>query len=248
MYKAVFLRHGQSTWNRDNRFTGWTDVPLTSDGQEQARLAGQILKENGFQFDIAFTSVLDRAIHTTKIVLAEMGTPHIPIKKTWRLNERHYGDLQGKYKKELSKELGEEIVHKWRRGYKDKPSAMKEDDPRYAGNDTKYKELKKSEIPLSESLEDVMKRTLPYWNGEIVPKIKERKRVFISGHGTDLRGFVMHFNKLNEKEVEDLNIPYAIPLVYEFNENLEPTGSYYLGDDTHIKEQTAIVHKEAKLQ
>ncbi len=245
MYKVVLLRHGESTWNKENRFTGWTDVGLSEKGVEEAKEAGRVLKESHFVFDVAFTSVLIRAIRTLDIVLKELKLK-IPIKKSWRLNERHYGALQGLNKKETAEKYGEEQVHLWRRSYDVQPPALDKKDKRYPGNDPVYKDLDENEIPATESLKDTVKRFLPYWHEEIAPEIKKGKKVLISAHGNSLRSLVKYLDKIPNKEIPDLNIPTGIPLVYELDQNLKPIKHYYLGDPEKIREATESVKKQDK--
>jgi len=231
MIKLVLLRHGQSIWNKENRFTGWTDVDLTEDGLLEARKAGKILKENGFIFDVAFTSVLKRAIRTLWIVLHEMELMWIPVHKCWKLNERHYGALQGLDKEETSKKYGEEQVNKWRRFVYVSPPAIEKTDKRYPGLELKYKDLRDSDIPLTENLNDTEKRVLDYWHSTIEPAIKSGKNVIISAHGNTLRALVRYLDNIPGDEVASLNIPTGIPLVYELDENLNTIKHYYLEMD-----------------
>lgn len=228
MIKLVLLRHGQSIWNKENRFTGWADVDLTENGLLEARNSGKILKENGFTFDVAFTSVLKRAIRTLWIVLDEMELMWIPVYKCWKLNERHYGALQGLDKEETSKKYGKEQVNKWRRFVHVTPPAMEKTDKRYAGLELKYKDLRDSDIPLTENLNDTEKRVLNYWDNTIAPTIKSGKKVIISAHGNTLRALVRYLDNMPGDGVSSLNIPTGIPLVYELDENLTPTRHYYL--------------------
>ena len=231
MIKLVLLRHGQSIWNKENRFTGWTDVDLTEKGLLEARKAGKILKENGFIFDVAFTSVLKRAIRTLWIVLDEMELMWIPVYKYWELNERHYGALQGLDKEETSKKYGEEQVNKWRRFVYVSPPAIEKTDKRYPGLELKYKDLRDSDIPLTENLNDTEKRVLDYWHSTIEPAIKLGKNVIISAHGNTLRALVRYLDNIPGDEVASLNIPTGIPLVYELDENLNAIRHYYLEMD-----------------
>jgi len=229
MYKLVIIRHGQSVWNAENIFTGWTDVDLSLQGVEEAKLAGIILKKSNYEFDVAFTSVLLRAIKTLDIILEEMGQT-IPIYYNWRLNERHYGALQGMNKFEIRDQYGEEQFMQWRRGYSFRPPELKEDDPRSSREDPRYKDLKKEEIPLTESLEDTEKRVLPFWNETIVPTIKEGKRVLISAHGNSIRAIMKFVEELDEKEIEQVEIPTGVPIVYEFDERMKMINKYYLNE------------------
>lgn len=229
MIKLVLIRHGQSEWNKENRFTGWADIDLSSQGIEEAKTAGKILKNNGYNFDIAYTSVLKRAIKTLDIILDEMNLMWIPVNKCWKLNERHYGALQGLNKAETAKKYGEEQVHTWRRSVDVRPPALDKNDKRYSGNEAKYNGLKESEIPLTENLEDTEKRVLEYWREVIVPEIKANKKVIIAAHGNTLRALVRYLDKIPANGIVNLNIPTGTPLVYELDENLRPIRNYYLG-------------------
>ena len=246
IYKLVLLRHGESIWNKENRFTGWTDVDLSEKGVKEAIETGKLLKKKGLTFDIAFTSVLKKATKTLDIVLKEMGLTNIPVKKTWRLNERHYGALQGLNKSETAKRYGEEQVFLWRRSYEHRPPALKETDARYPGNDPLYKDLKKTEIPLTESLKDTEIRLLPYWRGEIAPAVKSGKKILIVAHGNSLRALVRYLDNISPKKIPELNIPTGIPLVYELDENLRPRRHYYLGRPERVKGAIEKVIKEGK--
>ena len=246
MIKLVLLRHGESIWNKENRFTGWTDVDLSDKGIEEAKNAGKTLKKEGYFFDLAFTSVLKRGIRTLWIVLDEMDLMWIPVFRSWRLNERHYGDLQGLYKAELASKLGEEQVLIWRRSYDIPPPPLKTSDPRYPGNDPRYKDLDPKDIPLTECLKDTVERFLPYWEEKIAPMVKDGKRVLISAHGNSLRALVKFLDQLSEEEVIDLDIPTGIPLVYELDENLRPIQHYYLGDPEEIERATQAVKNQGK--
>jgi 2,3-bisphosphoglycerate-dependent phosphoglycerate mutase len=228
LIKLVLIRHGESIWNKENRFTGWTDVDLSENGLMEARKAGQILKENGYTFDLAYTSVLKRAIRTLWIVLHEMDLMWIPVYKSWKLNERHYGALQGLNKKETAEKYGDEQVYKWRRYVDIKPPELEKTDDRYPGNELKYKELKKEELPTTESLEDTVKRMMDEWFDEIAPKIKEGNKVIISAHGNTLRALVKYLDNISSDDIVSLNIPTGTPLVYELDENLKPIRHYYL--------------------
>ena len=241
MYKVVLLRHGESIWNKENRFTGWTDVDLSEKGVEEAKESARLLKEEGYTFDIAFTSVLKRGIRTLWIVLDEMDLMWLPIYRSWRLNERHYGALQGFYKAKMAAEIGEEQVLIWRRSYDVPPPALKTSDPRYPGNDRRYSELKAEEIPLTECLKDTVERVLPYWHETIVPIIKSGKRVLISAHGNSLRALVKYLDNVPEEEIVKLNIPTGIPLIYELDENMKPITHYYLGDLSKVEEAIKAV-------
>ena len=246
MIKLVLLRHGESTWNRENRFTGWTDVPLTEQGFEEARKAGKLLKENGFIFNIAFTSVLKRAIDTTDIVLEEMDLKHIPVEKTGRLNERHYGALQGLNKAEMAAKYGEEQVLKWRRSYDIRPPALEKTDKRYPGNDPLYKDLDKNHLPLTESLKDTVNRVAPYWKERIVPALKQGKKVLVSASGNSLRALVKYIDNIPNEEIVSFNIPTGIPLVYELDNNLKPIMHYFLGDPKEIEARIKAVAEQGK--
>ncbi len=246
MKKLVLLRHGESVWNKENRFTGWTDVDLSEKGCIEAKKAGKVLKENGYTFDVAFTSVLKRGIRTLWIVLDEMDLMWIPVYRSWRLNERHYGALQGFYKAKMAKELGEKQVLVWRRSYDVPPPALKTTDTRYPGNDQKYKDLNASDLPLTECLKDTVSRFLPYWHDMIEPTIKSGKKVIISAHGNSLRALVKYLDDLSEDDIVKLNIPTGIPLIYELDEKLKPLQSYYLGDPEEIKKATDSVANQGK--
>lgn len=234
MIKLVLIRHGQSLWNVENRFTGWTDVDLSDSGLTEAREAGIILRKNGYVFDIGYASVLKRAIRTLWITLHEMDIMWIPIHKTWRLNERHYGALQGLNKEETAKKYGEDQVQQWRRSMNVRPPALEPNDPRYEINEPRYNELKEGEFPLTESLQDTEKRVLTYWDEEIAPALKAKKRVIISAHGNTLRAIVHYLDQVSADGIASLNIPTSIPLVYELDDNLKPIRHYYLGMDGEV--------------
>ena len=246
MYKVVLLRHGESHWNKENRFTGWTDVDLSEKGTEEAHKAGQILKKEGYIFDIAYTSVLKRAIRTLWITLDEMDLIWIPVIRNWRLNERHYGALQGLNKADTAKKFGEEQVKIWRRSYDTQPPALEETDERFPGNDPRYAELKKTELPLTECLKDTVERFVPYWKETITPTIKSGKRVLIAAHGNSLRALVKYLDNVPDAEIVGLNIPTGIPLVYELDEKLNSIKSYYLGDADEIAKASAAVANQGK--
>ncbi len=246
MYKLVLLRHGQSEWNLKNLFTGWTDVDLTEQGRAEALQAGKLLKEDGFTFDIAYTSVLKRAIRTLNIVLDEMDLMWIPVIKSYKLNERHYGALQGLNKAETAEKYGDEQVLIWRRSYDVPPPALEETDERYPGNDPRYAKLDKSEIPLTESLKLTVERFIPYWNETIAPTIKSGEKVIIAAHGNSLRALVKHLDNMSEEEIVKLNIPTGVPLVYELDENLNPIKHYYLGDQEAIANAINAVANQTK--
>lgn len=237
MIKLVLIRHGESLWNKENRFTGWTDVDLSENGLIEARKAGQILKKNGYIFDLAYTSVLKRAIRTLWIALHEMDLMWIPVYKSWKLNERHYGALQGLNKTETAQKYGDEQVHKWRRYVDVRPPELLKTDDRYPGTELKYKELREEEIPTTESLEDTVKRVMVQWFQEIVPQIKVGKKVIISAHGNTLRALVKHLDNISSDNIVNLNIPTGIPLVYELDDNLRPIRHYYLGIDGELPEE-----------
>ncbi|NNU77465.1 2,3-diphosphoglycerate-dependent phosphoglycerate mutase [Clostridium estertheticum] len=237
MIKLVLIRHGESLWNKENRFTGWTDVDLSENGLIEARKAGQILKANGYIFDIAYTSVLKRAIRTLWIVLHEMDLMWIPVYKSWKLNERHYGALQGLNKAETAQEYGDEQVHKWRRYVDVRPPELSIEDERYPGSELKYKALREEEIPKTESLEDTIKRVMVEWFQEIVPQIKVGKKVIISAHGNTLRALVKYLDNISSDNIVSLNIPTGVPLVYELDDNLKPIRHYYLGIDGELPEE-----------
>jgi 2,3-bisphosphoglycerate-dependent phosphoglycerate mutase len=228
MKKLVLLRHGESIWNKENRFTGWTDVDLTEDGLLEARKAGKILRENGYSFDVAFTSMLKRAIRTLWIALDEMDLMWIPVYKCWKLNERHYGALQGLNKKETTNKYGEEQVHKWRRFVYVSPPPLDKSDKRYAGLELKYKDLKESQIPLTENLNDTGTRVLEYWKDTIAPTINSGKRIVIYSHGNTIRALVRYLDNIPGDGISNINIPTGTPLVYELDDNLKPITHYYL--------------------
>lgn len=230
MIKLVIVRHGESIWNYENIFTGWTDIDLSDNGVAEAKQAGKILKKEGYVFDIAFTSVLKRAIKTLWYILDEMDLTWIPVYNTWRLNERHYGALQGLNKAEVAKKYGEEQVLMWRRSYDVSPPSLTITDKRYPGDDIKYRNIDKKEIPLTESLRDTVVRFLPYWNEVISPAIHKKKRVIIVAHGNSLRALVKYLDNIPDDKITALNIPTGIPLVYELDERLKPTSKYYLGN------------------
>ena len=246
MIKLVLLRHGETTYNRDNRFTGWTDVPLTEKGVKEAEDAAKVLKKEGYSFDVVFTNVLKRATKTTDIVLKGMGLKHVPVYKTWRLNERHYGALQGLNKAEMAAKYGEVQVLKWRRSYDVRPPALTVKDKRYSGNDPRYKGLKKTEIPLTESLKDCVARVLPYWKESIAPALKNEKKVLISASGNSLRALVKHIESISDKDIVNFNIPTGVPLVYELDNNLKPVKHYFLGDPEEIKKKIEAVKAQGK--
>jgi 2,3-bisphosphoglycerate-dependent phosphoglycerate mutase len=244
MYKIVLLRHGESAWNKENRFTGWTDVDLSEKGRGEARDAGALLKKEGFQFDIAFTSVLKRAIRTLWIALEELDEMWIPVEKSWRLNERHYGALQGLNKAETAAKYGEQQVHVWRRSYDVLPPLLEESDERFPGRDPRYASLKPA--PRGEALKQTAERMLPYWLGTIAPAVKAGKRTLIAAHGNSLRALVQHLDEMSESEIMELNIPTGIPLVYELDNDLKPVRHYYLGDQAKAQAAVDAVAKQGK--
>ena len=246
MHKLVLLRHGQSQWNLENRFTGWTDVDLTDQGREEAKASGRVLKENGFVFDKAHTSVLKRAIRTLWIALDELDQMWLPVRRDWRLNERHYGALQGLNKAETAEKHGEEQVLIWRRSYDIPPPALAEDNEHYPGHDPRYANLTSEELPLTECLKDTVERFLPYWHEAIVPEIKEGQRVIIAAHGNSLRALVQYLDGLSEEAVLKLNIPTGMPLVYELDNDLKPIKNYYLGDEEAVKAAMEAVANQGK--
>ena len=246
MYKLVLVRHGQSTWNLENRFTGWTDVDLTELGREEAREAGKLLREGGYDFDIAYTSVLKRAIKTLGIVQEEMDREWLPVIRAWQLNERHYGALQGLNKAEMAAKFGEEQVHIWRRSYDTRPPALEKTDDRYPGKDPRYAGLTESELPTCECLKDTVERFLPYWHNTIVPSVKGEKRVLIAAHGNSLRALVKYLDNIPDDEIVGLNIPTGIPLVYELDSDLKPIKNYYLGNDEAVSKAMEAVKNQGK--
>lgn len=246
MYTVVLLRHGESTWNKENRFTGWTDVDLSEKGMEEAHKAGRILKEKGFTFDLAYTSVLKRAIRTLWITLDEMDLMWIPVYRNWRLNERHYGALQGLNKSETAAKYGDKQVLIWRRSYDTMPPALEPTDERYPGRDPRYAGLAKSDVPLTESLKETVARFLPYWNETIAPVIKTGKKVLIAAHGNSLRALVKHLDNISEQEITELNIPTGMPLVYELDAQLKPIRHYYIGDPAEVAKAMEAVANQGK--
>ena len=230
MFKVVLLRHGESVWNKENRFTGWTDVDLSEKGIQEAHAAGKLLKQEGYTFDLAFTSVLKRAIRTLWISMDEMDLMWIPVQRSWRLNERHYGALQGLNKAEMAVKYGEEQVHIWRRSYDIQPPALEKSDKRWPGSDRRYAGLASEEVPCTECLKDTVARFLPYWHETIAPAVKSGRRVVIAAHGNSLRALVKYLDHISDAEIVGLNIPTGIPLVYELDTDLKPLKHYYLGD------------------
>jgi len=245
MIKLVLLRHGESTWNLENRFTGWTDVDLTPRGVKEASEAGRLLREGGYAFDVAHTSLLKRAIRTLWLTLEGLDQMWLPVQKTWRLNERHYGALQGLNKAETAAKYGEEQVKIWRRSFADPPPALEPEDERFPGHDPRYADLKREELPLAESLKDTIARFLPYWHRQIVPDVEEGRRVLIAAHGNSLRALVKHLDGVSEADIVELNIPTGIPLVYELDEKLRPLRNYYLGDPAAAKARADAVARQA---
>lgn len=246
MYKIVLLRHGESEWNKANLFTGWTDVDLTEKGWAEAKSSGVLLKEEGFTFDIAYTSVLKRAIRTLWIVMDEMDLMWIPVVRDWRLNERHYGALQGLNKAETAEKYGAEQVKIWRRSYDTRPPALEKNDPRFPGHDPRYANLRPEELPATECLKDTVARFLPMWHEVIAPKIKEGKKIIITAHGNSLRALVKYLDHVSEEDIVSLNIPTGVPLIYELDENLKPVRHYYLGDPEEIRKAAEAVANQAK--
>jgi 2,3-bisphosphoglycerate-dependent phosphoglycerate mutase len=246
MYKVVLLRHGESTWNKENRFTGWTDVDLSEKGLQEAKKAGEVLKAEGYKFDIAYTSVLKRAIRTLWITLDELDLMWIPVIRHWRLNERHYGALQGLNKAETAKKFGEEQVKIWRRSYDTQPPALEQNDERFPGKDPRYANLTADELPLTECLKDTVARFVPYWEGTIAPMVKTGKKVLITAHGNSLRALVKYLDNIPDEEIVGLNIPTGIPLVYELDKDVKSLKSYYLGDQEAIAQAAAAVANQGK--
>jgi len=246
MYKLVFVRHGQSTWNLENRFTGWTDVGLTEQGVAEAHEAGRLLREGDYTFDVAYTSVLKRAIKTLWIVMEEMGLEWIPVHRAWQLNERHYGALQGLNKAEMAEKFGEEQVHIWRRSYDTPPPALEPTDERYPKFDPRYASLTDDQVPATESLKITLERVLPYWHSTLVPAVKSGQKVLVAAHGNSLRAIVKYLDNISEEEIPGLNIPTGVPLVYELEEDLNPIKHYYLGDAEEIAKKAAAVANQGK--
>jgi 2,3-bisphosphoglycerate-dependent phosphoglycerate mutase len=247
-YKIVMLRHGESTWNKDNRFTGWTDVDLSPKGVEEAHWAGKQLVKEGYTFDVAFTSVLKRAVKTLGIVQDEMNLDWIPVHRHWRLNERHYGALQGLNKSETAAKHGEEQVLIWRRAYDIAPPALEVSDQRFPGHDARYQTMDANVLPRTECLKDTVERMLPYWHDNIVPAIRSGKKVLIAAHGNSLRAVIKYLDKVSDKDIVELNIPTGIPLVYELDANLRPIKHYYLADEATVKAAQAAVASQGKKQ
>jgi len=246
MMKVVLLRHGESDWNKQNRFTGWTDVDLSEKGIAEAKEGARVLKEQGYTFDIAYTSVLKRAIRTLWIVMDEMDLMWIPVYRSWRLNERHYGALQGLNKAETAEKYGEAQVKVWRRSYDIRPPALEQTDPRYPGFDPRYKSLSQQELPLTECLKDTVARFLPYWHEVIAPAVKTGQRVLIAAHGNSLRALVKYLDNIPEQDIVELNIPTGMPLVYELDQDLKPLRSCYLGDPEQVRKAMEAVAAQGK--
>ena len=246
MYKLVLLRHGQSTWNLENRFTGWTDVGLSEQGDAEAHAAGKLLKEDGYVFDMAYTSVLRRAIKTLWIVLEEMGLEWIPVINAWQLNERHYGALQGLNKAETAKKFGEAQVKVWRRSYDVPPPALELDDERHPRFDPRYASLTPAQLPATESLKITLERVLPWWHSTLAPMVKTGKRILVAAHGNSMRAMVKYLDNISDAEIPELNIPTGVPLVYELDHELKPIKHYYLGDAEAIAKAAAAVANQGK--
>lgn len=246
MYKLVLVRHGESTWNKENLFTGWTDVDLSEKGLTEAREAGVVLRKEGFTFDAAYTSVLKRAIRTLWIILDEMDEMWIPVLRDWRLNERHYGALQGLNKAQTAEKYGEAQVKLWRRSYDIRPPALEETDGRYPGHDPRYRELSKAQIPVAECLKDTVERFLPSWHNGIAPAIRSGKKVIVVAHGNSLRALVKYLDNVSDEAIVELNIPTGMPLVYELDADCRPLRSYYLGDPEKVKKAAEAVAAQAK--
>ena len=246
MYKLVLVRHGQSTWNLENRFTGWTDVGLTAQGETEAAAAGTLLREGGYQFDVAYTSVLRRAIKTLWIIQEQMGLEWLPVVRAWQLNERHYGSLQGLNKAEMAEKFGEAQVKVWRRSYDVPPPALELSDERHPRFDPRYAGLSADQLPATESLKITLERVLPYWNATLAPAIQAGKRVLVVAHGNSIRALVKYLDHISDGEITELNIPTGIPLVYELSADLKPIKSYYLGDADAVAKAAAAVANQGK--
>ncbi len=246
MYKLVLIRHGESTWNLENRFTGWTDVDLTPTGVEQARNAGRLLKAEGYEFDVAYTSVLKRAIRTLWLALDEMDRTWLPVVKAWQLNERHYGGLQGLNKADMAKQYGDEQVLIWRRSYDTPPPALEANDPRSERGDARYAALQPEQIPLTECLKDTVARVIPFWNERMAPAIQSGQRLVVAAHGNSIRALIKYLDGISDADIVNLNIPNGIPLVYELDDNLKPIRSYYLGDAEAAAKAAAAVASQGK--
>lgn len=246
MYKLVLVRHGQSTWNLENRFTGWTDVGLTEQGEAEAHESGRLLREGGYEFDVAYTSVLRRAIKTLWIVMEEMGIEWLPVYRAWQMNERHYGALQGLNKAEMAQKFGEEQVHIWRRSYDIPPPALEPDDERHPRFDRRYASLSPEQLPATESLKLTLERVLPYWHMVLAPAVMSGQRLLVVAHGNSLRALVKYLDGISDQEIPGLNIPTGVPLVYELDEDLKPITHYYLGDAEEIAKKAAAVANQGK--
>ena len=246
MHKLVLIRHGESTWNLENRFTGWTDVDLTPTGVSQAMSAGKLLKAEGYEFDLAYTSVLKRAIHTLWYALDEMDCTWLPVQKSWRLNERHYGALQGLNKADMAQQFGDEQVLIWRRSYNTPPPVLEADDVRGQRGDRRYAELSPEQVPLTECLQDTVARVLPFWNEVMAPAIQSGQRVVVAAHGNSIRALVKYLDNISEQDIVGLNIPNGIPLVYELDDDLKPIRRYYLGDAEAAAKAAAAVASQGK--
>lgn len=246
MYEVVLLRHGESTWNKENRFTGWTDVDLSDKGVAEAHDAGKLLKQSGFTFDLAYTSVLTRAIRTLWIVLDEMNLMWVPEVRSWRLNERHYGALQGLNKAETAEKYGDAQVKLWRRSYSTQPPALEMSDERWPGHDPRYADVPEADLPLTECLKDTVARFVPYWEGTIAPSVKAGRKVIVTAHGNSIRALVKYLDGISDDDITELNIPTGIPLVYRLDEDLKPISHTYLGDPEAAAKAAAAVADQAK--
>lgn len=246
MKKLVLIRHGQSTWNKENRFTGWTDVPLSTQGVEEAKKAGKLLKEEGFRFKMAYTSYLSRAIKTLWLVLEEMDQMYIPVIKTWRLNEKHYGELQGLNKAETAEKYGDEQVLLWRRSFDVPPKPVDKNDSRNPANDLRFADVPAKDLPETESLKDVIERMVPYWESDIKPALQEQNQLLVAAHGNSLRAMVMHLKNMSEEAILAFNIPTGIPYVFEFDDNMNLQKDYFIGDPEEIKKLMDQVANQAK--
>lgn len=246
MYQITLIRHGESAWNKENRFTGWTDVPLSEKGIEEARSAGRLLKAEGFNFDLAFTSVLKRAIKTLWLTLEEMDLMWIPVRNSWKLNERHYGALQGLNKADTAAKYGDDQVKIWRRSYDIRPPLLETNDERFPGHDPRYKNLSASETPAGECLADTVARVVPYWQEAIVPEIIAGRKIIIAAHGNSLRALVKYLDNISDKDILELNIPTGVPLVYELGEDMKPKSHRYLGDAEAVAKAQAAVANQGK--
>jgi 2,3-bisphosphoglycerate-dependent phosphoglycerate mutase len=246
MIKLVLLRHGESTWNLENRFTGWTDVDISEKGVAESHSAAKLLLENKLTFDICYTSVLKRAIRTLWVVMDDMDLMWLPVVRSWRLNERHYGALQGLNKSETAAKYGDQQVFVWRRSFDVPPPALEKSDPRYPGHDRRYASLSEKELPLCESLKDTIARTMPYWHDVIAPAVRQGKRVLIAAHGNSLRGLVKYLDNISDADIPELNIPTGVPLVYELDDNLKAVKHYYLGDQAAVEKAMKDVANQAR--